>query len=188
MATRTVTIMEAVRDWLLLVGEQYAVHEAHHIQRPDDGLKEPAAHFVFRFDESQQTTSQPVDNSAAEGSYDSTGEFYATFDRRLRIECRDSDDGMEIMEAVLISAWHPAVNDILKAASLVIVDMPDGALNQTTQDETRVDHVYTAIFGVRKNTCFVVQRDNQIWTSYTLTGTLTLPDDVTTLDITCTDT
>ena len=186
MATETVTIVNAIRDWLLMVGEQYAIHEAHHVRRPDSSLKHPRDYFVYQFERSEQTTVQPADNSAVSGTYDSTADYYATFNRQLRIECH-SENGLEVMEAVLVSAWHPASNDILNAARLVLKDMPNGVENETTDDETRVDHLYTAVFGVRKNTHFTVTRENSIWANYNIDGTLTLLDDVSTVDIVATD-
>jgi len=188
MATRTITIIEAVRDWLLLVGGEYAIYEAHHELRPDGapgGLKAPDDHFVFRFLRSSTEWTQAENNSDVASTYNSTGDYYMGFDRELRIECH-SQHGLEVLEAVVVSMSHPAVNDILSAVGLVIKGTT-GIENETTGDDTKVDHLYAITLGCRKNTHFTVTRDNQIWTSYNVTGTLTLPDDVSTLDITCTD-
>lgn len=188
MATETVTIVEAIRDWLRLVGEEYGIYEAHHIARPDDGLKVPMDYFTFSFTDSRQINTQPADNSAAPGSGNDVAiDLYMPFDRTLRIECY-SEHGMEVLEAVLISAWHPAIKDILGTARLAIISMPEGVANETTRDETQTDHLYTATFGLRKHTHFTVTRTNHIWDHYSVSGTLTLLDDVSTVSVTATDT
>lgn len=186
-ATETTTVNDAIRDWLLLVGAEYSVREAHYIKRPDDSLKPVRNWFTYRFD-SSVATGGVHDLSTDAGSNVADMEFSQTFERLLTISCHGSADGLEIIEALLVSAYHPAVNDIIDAARLVIVDIPDAIANETVDDETDIDYVYTAQFRIRKNTSFALSRADHIWDNYNVGGTLTQADDVGTLPVTITDT
>ena len=193
MATETLTVStrDAIRDWLRLVGDVYAIREVHWIKRPDNTLKPGGKGkklhqwLTYKFLSSQTSQTQPVDNSTADGN---TGnlDYYMAWTRQLRIECH-GEDGMEVLEALMASVSHPAVSEILGAARLVIVDMPNGVDNETEDDETDVSHLYSCTFGVRVHTHFALTRANHVWDNYALTGTLTLLDDVTTVDVTTTD-
>ncbi len=194
MATETLTqtTRNAIRDWLRLVGEVYAITEKpHHIKRPDDSLKPGSPSkglhqwFTYQFLRSQQLNTQPRNCSTASGN-DGDMEYYMPFERDLRIECH-SEDGMEILEALLVSVSHPSVESILNAARVVIVDCPDGVQNETEDDESDIMHLYSVTFRTRVHTHFELISENHVWDNYALTGNLTLLDDVSTIVITATD-
>lgn len=173
--TETSSVNDAIRDWLELVGAQYHVREAHHVLRPDDGLKPVRDFFTFSFERS--SGGDAVMDASTVGTGNAANlKWTAPFERALKITCH-SEDGMEILEAVLLSTRHPEIEEILHAARVVIVDMGE-IENETTFDETKTDWAYSVSMRLRKHTSFALARTDHLVTDVEAAGVLIQADDV----------
>jgi hypothetical protein len=176
--------LDAVKNWILFVAEEYDIYEAHHMFRPHDSLKPVREYFVYRFDDSATSPARSIDNSVAAGN-NATIEPVRSYDRTLTVECY-AENGLEILEALYASIEHPTADELLVADRLVIFDMV-GIANDTTHDETTTDWLYTAVFRTRRNTSFSKTRADHIVSDFTLTGTVE-SDSGETVTITATST
>ncbi len=177
------TTRHTVRDWLLLVGAQYNIHEAHHNRRPDDDLTAERPHFLYWFDSSSDgvNSGKSLDCTTGSGN-DADMLFIRQMMRKLVIACVDHSDGMDVLEDVYTSIEHPAVGDILQkgsdghngtdnASRLVIVNF-ESIGNATDHDESDTKHVYELRLDVRRHASFSLTRTNHIFDDVTITGTV----------------
>lgn len=191
------SVASIVRDWLLLVGDQYGIREAHQDRRRGDQGKHPRPHFIFRFSDStgQQGTAQNL--TTASGTHGAIVEHYKQFTRTLEIECwtpmrRDVGseiDGMRVLEAVQISIEHPAVQEVLQSEAANRITVSDALLpmtNITEQDESFITRGYVLTMTVRINTHFGLLRTDHRVDDYTLTGDL-ITDEGDTIEVSVAD-
>ena len=176
------TVAAIIRDWLLLVGDQYGVREAHQDRRRSDQCKTRAPYFIWRFTGSESPASTAQDVSEANGDRDVDIEHYKTFSRTLEIECHTpmvdtvagDIDGMRVLEAVSVSIHNPAVSDILnrESANRMVIDDTLPVTNITEQGESFITRAYQMQVRCRINTHFKLLRENHQVVDYTLTGEL----------------
>lgn len=175
------TVASIIRDWLLLVGDQYGIREAHQDRRRGDQGKHPRPHFIYRFSDStgQQGTAQNL--TSLSGTHDADIEHYKQFTRTLEIECwtpmrRDVGseiDGMRVLEAVQISIENPAVQEILRSEAANRISVSDDLLpvtNITEQDESFITRGYVLTMTVHINTHFKILRTNHLVDDVTISG------------------
>jgi len=193
------TTRHTIRDWLLLVGAQYNIHEAHFNRRPDDKTKARRPHFVYWFDSSEDgvESARSIDCTAAGSGNDADMLFIRPMMRKLVILCVDHADGMDVIEAVYVSVEHPAVQDVLNKgsdghngtddASRVAIVSVESMANATEHDETDTDYIYELRLNVRRHAPFALTREDHIIDGVTITGTVT-SDSGDTSTLTVTDT
>lgn len=176
------TVTSIIRDWLLLVGDQYGIREAHQDRRVADQAKPVAPYFVYRFTDSQTDPGVAGDLTTASGASDANIKYYKMFTRTLEIECHTpmrptvagDIDGMRVLEAVQVSIHHPAADEILTSEPDNAVSLRDAltVTNDTEVEEQSIYRMYTLQMTVDINTYFSLLRTNHRVDDYTLTGTL----------------
>lgn len=161
----------AIRDWLLLVGPQYGIREAHHNLRVSDDTKPVRDFFVYRWASSDTRQTDTVEHVTASGN-DATIRLTKVHDRVLEVECH-CEHGMRALETLEASRQHPRVLEILDAGSVVIVSLQSIENDTDVTDESYssgIDHVYVARFTARVEGAYVETRTDHIWDNYNVTG------------------
>lgn len=164
-------IIECIRDWLLFVGAEYSITEAHYNQRPDNQIKSKRDFFAFRF-QTSSTNQTSANEDSTSSDNDATILHWKTFERQLTIECH-SEDGMDILESLIVSMHNPGVDEIINNGRLVIIDIGE-ITNLTEIDESPypIEYVFSVDFRIRKEARFSKSRTNHILNDVTATGTL----------------
>lgn len=176
------TVSTIIRDWLLLVGDQYGVREAHQDRRRADQCNVRAPFFVYRFADSVTRPGVAGDLSSASGSHNIVEEYYKLFTRTLEIECHTpmrpdlagEVDGMRVLEAVQVSLHAKAVAGILNSEPANRMSMRDALTmtNDTEVDEQSIYRMFSLSMTVDINTHFALTQADARVDDYTLTGTL----------------
>ena len=163
-------VLLAIRDWLLLVGDQYSIREAHHGRRPDDSLRPDwrNEYFVYRWADSNTDTSNPIRETTASGSSDANIKLEKSFERNLIVDVY-AEDGISVLESLYLSPDHPTVRAILKAQRLAIVGM-SSIENTTESDESNIFHRYSLTVTVRYWNHFTLLRTDHQFDDYEITG------------------
>jgi hypothetical protein len=187
-----------VRDWLLLVGAEYNIDEAHFQYRPDDENKQRRPHYIYWFEDSSdpQPAAGSMDCSTYTGN-DKNVVLIRPWVRTLVIQCVDHEDGQDVLESTFVSIEHPVVNDILLAgrgphntddAESRFTAIQFISINNLTEnDETDIDYKYEMRLSVRRHASFSLTRDNDRVRTLSISGTIT-NDSGDTLDVEIEDT
>ena len=168
----SVPIRKTIRDWLLYVGAEYDIREAHHGLRTDDKRKPYRDYFVYRFQTSTTRHNDAIADSPEITGNDALITHWQPFVRQIDIECH-SEDGMDVLESLLVSIHNPGVNEILDAGRIVIMDMSEIA-DVSTLDESpyRRDFIYRISIRVRKHARFAKTRIDHVIDTVEIDGDL----------------
>jgi len=162
---------DSIETWLLWVGVEYGVREAHRYFRSK--RKPPADHCVY-----YSITSTPTGEHAVKTTSDTKNDTAITYNKKFRtvvkVDCYD-ENGMLILQSLDASTSDPRVREIF-GNSVSCLGQFDSIVDVTEYDETHNEPAknahYTAQFQFIEMVSFTKTRTNHVFDDFELTGTV----------------
>jgi hypothetical protein len=130
-----------IKLWLLAVGDEYDIHQAHEYRWPDASTVPQVPYFTFRQVSARFLQDRGAQNlSTVDASKTVTHRYSREAEQTYRIDLYRSEDGlMELMEAAIAAEKMPSIMAIFEAGGCSFA----GAINftdETTFDDSEIDY------------------------------------------------
>lgn len=168
--------ISAIKNWLQWLGADFDILEAHNRFR--SGMKPPADYFTFRILSSQATDDNAVIDKTA-SSYDNSVTYSKRYKTIVEVTCH-SEQAVTVLQSLDSCTTADAVKaffgDSVTCLGLV-APIVDSTEHDQTYGEVARETQYSTSFEFNEIVTYTRTITNDIWDTYTMTGTLTDDND-----------
>jgi len=157
---------DQLKQWLIAIGAQYNITEAHHQWRPDDSLRVVKDYFTFEVKESNPTDTQKIDELSS-SVLNITHTYTKRWENIVEVSAH-SENGREALQMLEVTRDLPAVRSIF--GENIQVYPCTGITSEPFEDESTKDFVFTTTFPIVEMLTLSITETNGKVTDFDLDG------------------